>query len=80
MRPWREVADPLAGASIGLVIMTWVYYVWERSTGFTFAMRRLPSRPSTPAHLAHTLSYAIGITALFLPVALLYFTVLRKKP
>lgn len=76
---WRDVWDQLIGALAGLVLLVWIAYFWERSTGLTWATRRAPGTISTAAHLVRTRNTAIGVTAFCGPLALVYFTVLRRK-
>jgi hypothetical protein len=76
---WRDVADQLVGALVVVVVLAWVAYVWERTTGFTWATRKVPGRYSDAAHLTQTLRTAIGMTAVILPAAAVYFALRRSR-
>ncbi len=79
LRSWQDIGDRLAFAAAFLVVLMWISYAWERSTGLTWASRGHPGRISTPAHLATTRRTAIGVTAICGPLAVLYFVALRPK-
>ncbi|HVR40149.1 MAG TPA: hypothetical protein VMU84_13725 [Thermoanaerobaculia bacterium] len=79
LRPWREVLDQLVGAFAFVIVLLWAAYVWERSTGLTFATRKVAGTISTPAHLRKTRNIAIGTTIGGAPIVILYFVVVRSK-
>ena len=64
---------------MALVVLLWIAFAWESSTGLTFASRNSPGRNSTPTHLAETKRIATGATLLCLPLAAVYFLFLRPK-
>ena len=75
----REGFDGLAFAGIILVLLFWVAYAWEASTGLTFATRRSPGKNSSAAHLAESRRTAIAATLIVTPLVVVYFGVLRRN-
>ena len=75
----RDGLDRIFGAAAGLVVLMWIAYVWEASTGLTFASRHQTGQISTADHLAKTRRTAVGITILCLPPAVVYFAFLRPR-
>ncbi len=54
--------------TLGLVILMWVAFIWERSTGLTFATRSRIGSVSTPARLAETRQRTVATTIFAFPV------------
>jgi hypothetical protein len=74
----REIFDRLAGGAAMAVVIMWVAYAWERSTGLTFVTRG-SGGISTAEHLAYTWRMAVAFSVVCVPLALLYFGVLRPR-
>jgi hypothetical protein len=75
----RDGLDRIFGGAAALVVLMWIAYAWEASTGLTFASRNTPGKMSTADHLAKSRRTATGITILCLPPAVVYFAFLRPR-
>ena len=76
---WRNGLDRVFGGLAGLVLLLWIAYAWEASTGLTFATRNSRGAISTADHLAKTKRTATGSTFVCLPPAIVYFAFLRRR-
>lgn len=61
------------------IIVLWLVFAWEASTGLTIASRRSLGDISTPAHLTSTRRMAIGWTIFWTPIAVWCFLVTRER-
>ena len=75
----KEVYGRILLIAVTIIVMLWISFLWEASTGLTIASRRSLGENSTPKHLAATRRLAIGVTCFFGPIALWCFLVTREK-
>jgi hypothetical protein len=61
---WRSLLGQFAFAFAFATLLSWGAYVWERSTGFTFAARYQRSHVSTPSSLTRARNLATGATVI----------------
>lgn len=78
VRNRREFFDRLAIAALALAVLVWIAYGWEATTGLTWATRHAPGRMSTADSLVQAKRTAIGVTAVALPLGLMYFVLFRR--
>lgn len=73
MKSRKEILERIAFAGIAIMFAFWLAYVWELSTGLTWATRNRTGQISTADHLKRTRNAAIGATCIFLPLAAIAF-------
>lgn len=59
--------------AIAFAGLMWIAYIWERSTGLTFATRRTSGQISSRASLERSRNMAVGATILAAAGGIVYF-------
>ncbi len=75
----RETYGKLLMIAVVFVVVPWLMFLYEASTGLTVASKYRLGENSTPQHLASTRRLAIGVSCFFVPVAVLLYAMWRER-
>jgi hypothetical protein len=74
----RELWSTVLMVAALLIVVPWMNYFWERTTGVTVAARFTIGKDSGAASLSSAFNKAVGATVVALPFALLSLTKRRE--
>ena len=75
----REIYGTLLLVAVLFVVVPWLMFIYEASTGVTVATRYRLGENATPKDLASSRRMAIGATCFFGPVAVLLYVMWRER-